>query len=180
MFSGIKYVPILDLAPSQLYLNEAKLKTVQQWLDPKNLAGFVPLQVHDFGDGHLTLIDGHSRAYAACLAGIWQVPVEYYTGPFVTSEIGRLQYERNLLSCRRVGLHSICDLAHRIVSAERYEELWVERCDKVYDLLTRTTEAERKNLQALRPSLFLYGASEDLKNLYFENEKGETFLFPTK
>jgi len=174
MFPGIKHIPILELAPSQLYLNGEKLHRIQKWLDPEDLSSFAPLWVHDFGDGRLTLIDGHSRAFAAYLAGIRQVPVEYYTGPFVTSEIGRLQYEWNLLSCRRAGLHSVRDLANRILSAERYEELWIDRCDKVYDLLTRTTAAEREHLQALWPELFLYGSSEDLKTLYFETENGES------
>lgn len=42
-----------------------------------------------------------------------------------------------------------------------------------HNLLSQTSERERILIQEKEPGLFLYGASEDLKTLYFETEFGE-------
>ncbi len=40
-----------------------------------------------------------------------------------------------------------------------------------------TSYSERVSLQKIAPNLFLYGATEDLSTLYFENEAGELFVY---
>lgn len=44
-------------------------------------------------------------------------------------------------------------------------------------MLTQTSHSERMRLQTLEPSLFLYGASEDLLILFFEDEAGKLFVY---
>ena len=50
-FNNIKLLKITDLGISQLYLNEQKIKQVQQWFLPNSMENFEPLPVHNFGNG---------------------------------------------------------------------------------------------------------------------------------
>ena len=172
MFAGVKLFPVIDLGVSQIYLNEAKLVNIRKWLNPTDLSGFVPLTVHDFGNGKLTLTDGHSRAFLAYVLGIQQVPVVYDTDEMVTSYTGRLLYENDIAWCERFRIYSVRDLKDRIVSDAEYKDLWIGRCDKAYNLLTQTTAVQRQKLQLLCPALHLYGANEDMTLLFFENDEG--------
>lgn len=45
-----------------------------------------------------------------------------------------------------------------------------------HDLIMKTSPGERMRLQKMVPDFFLYGASEDLSILYFENEAGRLFF----
>ena len=178
MFDGVRYISISELRLSQLYLNADKIAAIEAWFDPHNLSNFEPLYVHDFGDQQLTLTDGHSRAFVAYKNSVEKLPVVYDTNEIVTSDTGMLSYKNDIEWCKRFGLRSIADLSTRIVTAAEYQNLWIERCDKAYDLLTQTTEQQRATWQAMYPQLFLYGISEDLKMLYFENASGDLFEFP--
>jgi len=180
MFSGIRYMPILDLGLSQIYLNKRKLDTIQKWLNPADLSNFEPLPVHDFGNGRLTLTDGHSRAFSAYAMGIEKLPVVYDTDDIIISATGQMLYKNDIVWCERFNIHAVCDLKDRIVSDSVYQDVWVGRCDRAYDLLTQTTELQRKKWQALRPDLYLYGASEDLTLLFFEDKKGASIPVPNR
>ena len=178
MFCGIQYYPILDLGLSQIYLNEDKLTNIQKWLNPADLSNFEPLPVHDFGNGTLTLTDGHSRAFLAYMMGIKELPIIYDTDDIVISETGKMLYRNDIAWCERFNIHSICDLKDRIVPDSVYQDLWINRCDKAYNLLTQTTELQRSKWQAMHPNLYLYGASKDLSFLFFENKSGTSFSIP--
>ena len=178
MFRGTKYVPITDLGLSQIYLNRQKLLNVEKWFDPEDLSNFKPLPVHDFGNGRLTLTDGHSRAFVAYRHGVDKIPVVYDTDAMITSETGQTLYKTDILWCERFHIKAVCDLASRILSAEEYQRLWIDRCTRAYHLFTKTTEKQRDNFRLLHPGLFLYGANEDLNILFFENEKGDLWEFP--
>ncbi len=178
MFSGIQFLSVVDLGVSQLYLSEEKISRVQNWFDPNDLSSFDPLTVYDFGDRRLTLTDGHSRAFWAYKMGVKSVPCICDSDAMVTSELGQLLYKNDLVWCERFHICSVIDLEKRIVPASLYNELWISRCDKAYNLLTKTTEAERQVLCALRPDLYLFGANEDMSMLYFENKTGESFTVP--
>lgn len=172
VFSGIRQLPIAELGVCQLYLNEDKLARVREWLDPLDLSNFEPVPVYDFGDGKLTLTDGHSRAFVAYMKGIENIPCIYETDQIVISKTGQMLYENDIRWCACFGISSVCDLKDRVLSNSDYQELWIKRCDKAYNLLTQTSEVERNKMQLLRKDLSLYGANEDLSLLYFENEKG--------
>ena len=177
MFQGVKNIRIVELGLSQLYLNADKLSNISKWFKQHDLSDFEPLPVHNFGNGRLTLTDGHSRAFIAYMAGLEEIPVIYDTDEMVTSKIGQLFYKNDIIWCDRFNLRNICDLECRIVSNEDYKKLWIARCDRSHNLLTQTNELERHNLSLLHSNLFLYGASEDLKILYFENSKGDCFEY---
>ena len=86
-------------------------------------------------------------------------------------------YKNDIIWCERFDIKNICDLESRIISNEEYQDLWVNRCNKAYNLLTQTTEKQRLDFNLLHPDLFLYGSSENLDILFFENEKGDLFEF---
>lgn len=176
-FHGIKLMDVDQLNPSQIYLSAEKIKSVTEWFNPQNMDEFQPLPIHDFGNESYTLIDGHTRAYVAHKNGISVLPVFYDEEDVVTSQIGQMQYKADIDWCKRFKLTHIKQLENRILSKSAYQKLWMERCDRSYDLLTQTSHEERVQLQNLVPDLFLYGASEDLSVLFFENEAGDLFLY---
>ena len=88
MFSGVRYFSVLELGVSQIYLNEQKMANIRKWLNTNDLTKFEPLPVCDFGNGRLTLTDGHSRAFGAYTMGIHKLPVVYDTDDMISSDIG--------------------------------------------------------------------------------------------
>lgn len=176
-FHGIKLINIDLLGLSQLYLSSDKIASVTEWFDPQCMDHFHPLPVHDFGDKIYTLTDGHTRAYVAFKNGVSVLPVVYDNDDIITNQVGRMQYKADIDWCKRFNLSHIRDLENRILSKSAYQKLWIERCDRSYNLLTQTSRSERIRLQALVPGLFLYGASEDMTVLFFENEAGKLFAY---
>ena len=177
MFNDIKYISITELGLSQIYLNNQKLLNIEKWFNPSDLSNFQPLPVHDFGNERLTLTDGHSRAFVAYKHGVDKIPIVYDTDNIVTSETGQMLYKNDIIWCERFNIKNICDLESRIISNEDYQDLWIDRCNKAYNLLTQTTENQRSGFNLLHPDLLLYGSNENLDILFFENEKGDLFEF---
>lgn len=176
-FQGIKLINIDLLGLSQIYLNSNKITSIAEWFDPQCMDNFQPLSVHDFGYSAYTITDGHTRAYVAYKSGVSVLPVVYDNDDLVTNQVGQMLYKANLEWCRRFKLSHIGQLKNRILNKSAYQKLWIERCDRSYDLLTNTSHSERTQLQKLAPELFLYGASEDMSVLFFENEAGDLFLY---
>lgn len=176
-FHGIKLlnVDLLDL--SQIYLSSDKITSVMDRFDPKHMDNFQPLPVHDFGNNTYTLTDGHTRAYVAYKSGVSILPVIYDNDDIVTNQIGRMLYKADIDWCKRFKISHIKHLESRILDKDTYQKLWHERCDRSYNLLTQTSYSEHIQLQCLAPDLFLYGASENMSVLFFENETGELFLY---
>lgn len=176
-FSGIKLMNIEMLGLSQIYLNLDKITAVTQWYHPQCMDHFQPLSVYDFGNNAYTIVDGHTRAYVAYINGVFEVPVLYDEDDIITGEVGQMLYKEDIEWCKRFKLSHIKQLKNRILSNSEYQKLWIERCDRSYDLLTNTYHSERMRLQKLAPDLFLYGASEDISTLFFENEAGDLFIY---
>ena len=176
-FHGIKLINIDLLGLSQIYLNSHKIASVTEWFRPQCMDNFQPLSVHDFGNNTYTITDGHTRAYVAYKNGVSVLPICYDNDDIVTNQIGQMQYMADLDWCKRFKLSHIKQLENRIVNESAYQKLWIERCDRSYNLLTQTSLNERVQLQSFAPDLFLYGASEDMSILFFENEEGKLFLY---
>lgn len=175
-FEGLRLFSLLELGLSQIYLNVDKIEAIEKWFDPSDLSNMEPLTVHDFGNGKYTLTDGHSRAYVAYKNGLSHVPIVYDNDAIVVNELGQKLYRMDIEWCERFCLASIRDLSNRILSNEEYNQLWVARCDKGYNLLSQTNESERMTMQNKASDLHLYGASEDLSQLYFEDDCGNEYV----
>ena len=176
-FHGIKLINIDQLGLSQIYLSSNKITSVIKWFNPQNMDIFQPLPVHDFGNNTYTLTDGHTRAYVAYKNGVSVLPVVYDNDDIVTNQVGQMLYKADIEWCKRLKLSHIKQLENRILNKNEYQKLWLERCDRSYNLLTKIPHSEHMQLQYLAPNLFLYGASEDMSVLYFENEVGDLFLY---
>lgn len=176
-FKGVKYFPLMELGLSQIYLNEDKIMAIEKWFNPEQMDMFEPLTVHDYGNGKYTLTDGHSRAFVAYKKGLTAIPIVYDNDEIVAGEIGQKLYKADIEWCNRFSLYNISHLEHRILSNDDYQRLWIERCDRSYNLLVRTTAEEREIIQNKNQELFLYGASEDLSEVYFENSDGESVAY---
>ena len=176
LFKGIRQVAPTDLGVSQLYLNKSKLEAIKKWFNPNHMELCAPLPVRDFGNGRLTLTDGHSRAFVAYQYKV-KIPIVYDMDDMVTSETGQQLYKNDIVWCQRFHIETIADLYNRIVDYSKYQSLWVKRCDFAYNLLTQTSEEERFQIQNRHPDLYLYGADKNLTIFYFENVQGQLFEF---
>lgn len=115
-----------DLQPSQLYINADKLTEVQCERDEEPGSSVVPLPVKRLG-GRIVLTDGHTRALAAHLQGRTVVAV----CPDA-DDLDWEAYEICVGWCLDEGIRAIADLEPRVVAAEQYEELWIERCRSMH------------------------------------------------
>lgn len=173
-FTGVMHIPVQELGISQIYISANKLARVEAWFSPAALEN-EPLPVHDFGNGRYTLTDGHTRAFHVWRTGVQTLPVIYDIDDIITCPEGQLLYRMDIGWAKWYGLNSIADLEDRVVSGEDYRRLWNERCDAGYELMTRITPEQRREIASLCPSLNLFGASHDLRTFYFENRAGRIF-----
>ena len=176
-FQGVKLINIDLLGLSQIYLNSNKITAVTEWFIPQCMDDFQPLPVHNFGNNAYTLTDGHTRAFVAYKNGVSVLPVYYDSDDIITNQVGQMLYGADIDWCKRFKLSHIKHLEHRIIDNNAYQKLWIDRCDRSYNLLTKTSYSERMKLQKFVPDLFLYGASEDISILFFENEDGVLFMY---
>jgi hypothetical protein len=111
-----------QLQPSQLYISQDKLSAVQTTTDFSTPDGVQPIPVKILG-GLRVMTDGHTRAFAAYLAGLIRVPT--YDDP---DDLDWEAYQICVDWCRSEGIHSVADLTGRVVNTENYERLWYNRC----------------------------------------------------
>ena len=111
---------LLDLQPSQLYINADKLTAVQHRFALNHT--IEPLPVKKLAS-KIVLTDGHTRAFAAFLRGETSLWVYWDDDP-----LDWAAYEVCVDWCLAAGIHSVAGLQSRIISTEAYDELWLERC----------------------------------------------------
>ena len=85
-----------------------------------------------FVNGELVLTDGHTRALAAHLSG--RTHVAAYIDQ---DELDLEAYQVCVGWCREAGVHTIADLASRIMTAEEYQRLWYDKCQEMHRRLAR-------------------------------------------
>lgn len=124
------------IQPSQLFISSAKLSEVMRSFSSQSIE---PIPVKKLGN-HVVFVDGHTRAFAAFLHGLSEVPVYWEV-----DELDWDAYEICVEWCLKDGIHTIADLKNRIVSHEEYEVLWLKRCERMqHDL-----EAKRKRAKKI-------------------------------
>ncbi|GAA5042441.1 histone acetyltransferase [Haladaptatus pallidirubidus] len=114
-------VPLGEIRPSQLYLDESKLSSVIEWFDFES-PNYDPLPIRKIG-GDWTLTDGHSRAFAAYLSGADELRLVRDT-----DDISVPTYKQCLSWCEAEGITEVSNLAARVVTSPTFEEEWIERC----------------------------------------------------
>jgi len=123
------WMPLTALQPSQLYINQEKLSVLQSTIDFSDPANIPPIPVRDLDD-RWVMTDGHTRAFAAYLAGISRLPV--YPDE---DELDWEAYQICVRWCQEAGIVSVTDLQMRVISPERYNKLWLDRCMQMQNRL---------------------------------------------
>jgi hypothetical protein len=126
--------------PTQYCLSAAKLRGVLAWFDVDD-PEYDPLPVarvqHPANDGLSTshgndswlLLDGHTRAVCALLAGERPLRVRDATGD---DDVDLDVYSRCREWCRERGVTSVRDLVGETWSARRYEDEGLRRCEDAF------------------------------------------------
>lgn len=179
MENDVFEIDLNDLGLSQMYLNRNKIDAIENWFSITNIDDYEPLPVYDFGNGRLTLTDGHSRAFVANKHGIKKVKVKYDHDEIVTGITGQKLYKQALVWCKRFSIDNIGKLEDRIISNEDYAFYWIERCDRSYNLITNTSEKQFLDFSLKFENLLLYGSNEDLSHLYYESLSGKLWDYDT-
>jgi len=130
-----------NIQPSQLWISAPKLARVQERWPTIDARTLPPIPVKRLGN-LAVMTDGHTRALAAYLAGLFRVPVCRET-----DDLDWEAYDICVAWCRAEGIRSVADLKDRIVSAADYESLWYRRCRAMHREL-----AARRGSGDQRPS----------------------------
>ena len=112
-----------QVQPSQLYINRGKLGAVQA------AARLEAVPVKEL-NGRIVFTDGHTRAFAAHLAGRREIEVYWED-----EELDWEAYQICVDWCLAEGIHSIADLTGRVIDPRQYDILWLERCRHMQESL---------------------------------------------
>ena len=123
-----------SIQPSQLYISSEKLDSVMRSLEQSKPVLVEPIPIKKLGN-QVLFVDGHTRAFAAFLLGLSEIPV-YWEDEDLDWE----EYEICVGWCKEEGIHTISDLKNRVVSPSDYQILWLDRCAKMH----RDLEEKRK------------------------------------
>jgi hypothetical protein len=127
-----------SIQPSQSYINSEKLRYVMRQLQSKPV--FIkPIPVKKLED-QIVFVDGHTRALAALLLGLSEIPVCWEDEGLDWDE-----YKVCVGWCKEEGIHTISDLKNRIVSHKDYKVLWLDRCKKMQQDLEDKKKTQRAN-----------------------------------
>ena len=121
----MKLVKLMDLRPNNWYINQAKLDSARKaW---KNGTGekLPPVLVTEI-DGELSLIDGHSRTYAALENGETHINAEFCKLEMIEGSTALYKHIHRKGPSR--DIKTIADLQNHIVSPEAHKRLWVGYC----------------------------------------------------
>lgn len=119
-------VSLAKLQPSQLYICKEKLQSVTAWLQTSASYDEVILSVMNINN-QLILLDGHTRAYALWCMGITSVLVNEEND--LTDWQG---YQTCVSWCQEAQIYQIKDLHNRMLSQSDYENLWIKRCNSIF------------------------------------------------
>ena len=133
--SDIFLMAIRDLQPSQLYINQEKLDhlLVAVKFCTVDDVPAIPVKIME---GRWVMTDGHTRAFAAHLLGLQEIPVY-----FDLDELDWEAYNICIAWCLDRGIHSVADLQGSVVSSDNYQRLWLDRCARMQNALEATRQS---------------------------------------
>jgi len=126
-----------EIQLSQLFINSGKLSQVIKRFDPPTPESLEPVPVKEL-DGEVIFTDGHTRAFAAFLHGLTEIRV-FWDEDDLDWEVYRICVGW----CKAEGLFTVADLKDKVISSERYEVLWLKRCEE----MQKGLEERRKKKQ---------------------------------
>lgn len=120
---------LIDLQPTQLYISSIKLTAVIGIFDPTKPESLYPIPIKRLGD-QIIMTDGHTRALAAYLADMREVPVYWDT-----DDLNMDAYAVCVQWCQEAGIYTIAGLEDRILNEQAFERKWIQRCQKLHQQL---------------------------------------------
>ncbi|HVP41466.1 MAG TPA: ParB/RepB/Spo0J family partition protein [Candidatus Krumholzibacteriaceae bacterium] len=132
--TNIFQMKLNSIQPSQLYISSEKLGSIMKSLEQSKPVFVEPIPIKKLGN-QVIFVDGHTRAFAAFLLGLSEIPV-YWENEDLDWE----EYEICVEWCKEEGIHTISDLKNRVVSSNDYQVLWLDRCGR----MQRDLEEKRK------------------------------------
>lgn len=138
-----------EIQPSQLFISSEKLAQIMKMFDPIESESLEPVPVKKLGN-QVIFVDGHTRAFAAFLHGLLEVPVYWEK-----DELDWDAYEICVKWCKDEGIYTIANLRNRIVSSGEYEALWLKRCEKMQQYLKakRNQRTLKQNIKKLKTDM---------------------------
>lgn len=127
---------IHSMQPSQLYINEKKLERVEEQIEERGIYSLEPIPIQVLflnytSQGYL-ILDGHTRAVALLRKG-WEKCRTIYETELLNWEA----YRMCIRWCIKEGIRRPSDLLDRIVDEETYQELWLDRCNRMKERLKK-------------------------------------------
>ena len=118
-------IELLDLRPNNWYINRKKLDSVREVWE-RGMQDTLPPVLVSYIDGQASLIDGHSRAYAAYERGVTRIlaQIEDLKDIEGSSDL----YVHIHREGPRQSIKCIADLSDRILEPEEYQEKWIGYC----------------------------------------------------
>ncbi|MGC9780703.1 MAG: hypothetical protein HZR80_15790 [Candidatus Heimdallarchaeota archaeon] len=116
------YMDLEQIQPSQLYISKRKLRKIQKAIDPTDVSTLEVVPIKKLGSD-IIYTDGHTRAYAAYLAGITRIRVEWET-----EDLDWEMYEICVGWCKEAGIFTVVDFKGREIDQKSYRKLWYKRC----------------------------------------------------
>jgi hypothetical protein len=116
---GVFRMTLAEMQPSQLFISTEKLAAILRGFDPSHME---PIPVKRLGDD-VVMTDGHTRAFAALLCGMRELPVVWDE-----DELDWEAYEICVEWCKEDGIRSVADLVGRVIGPTEYEERWRGPC----------------------------------------------------
>ena len=104
-----------QIQPSQLFINSKKLSQVMADSNGLAVDSIEPIPIKKLGN-EVVFTDGHTRATAAYLCGITEVPVYWDE-----DELDWNAYSICVKWCKEEGIYTIGDLRDRVISSEEYD-----------------------------------------------------------
>lgn len=121
-----KWVELLTLRPNNWYLNQAKLDRVRQAWRESQQDQLPPVLIATI-DNQLSLIDGHSRAFAAFEQGQTMIQAHHQSLADIGGSAALYEYIHR--EGPEIGIHTIADLAKRILPPQEHQNRWSGFCD---------------------------------------------------
>ena len=127
--ANIRMRPLSGLQPSQLFINREKLEELQSNINFSQPEHIPPIPIKRL-EGEWVMTDGHTRAYAASLAGLELIPT--------VRDEDELDWEAYRICvdwCKKAGITQISGLKGRVIDPDAYDQLWLARCKRMQDRL---------------------------------------------
>ncbi|GAY77018.1 hypothetical protein [Sporolactobacillus inulinus] len=113
---------LMDIRPSQLYLDQNKVERLNRSFDPLNVRFNAPLPVRKIG-GEVFLTDGHTRAFLYRKARVSVISVYWDT-----DDLDMQLYQTCIEWCRKEKILFIDDLKDRVLPHDQFVKQWIDRC----------------------------------------------------